>query len=64
MVKVILETASGRQADLFPESIPVREVLDELHADCESTAYAINGVRLDEEDLAFEDESDTPQAEE
>ena len=51
MVKVILETASGRQADLFPESIPVREVLDELHADCESTAYAINGVRLDEEDL-------------
>lgn len=51
MVKVILETASRRQVDLFPEHIPVREVLDELHADCESTVYATNGVRLDEEDL-------------
>lgn len=51
MVKVILETASGQQVDIFPEHIPIREVLDELHADCESTAYATNGVRLDEEDL-------------
>ncbi len=51
MVKVILETASRRLVDLFPEHISVREVLDELHADCESTVYATNGVRLDEEDL-------------
>lgn len=51
MVKVILETAAGRQVDIFPEHIPVREALDELHADCESGAYAVNGVRLDKEDL-------------
>ncbi len=51
MVKVILETASDRRVEIFPEHIPVREALDELHADCESNAYATNGVRLDEEDL-------------
>ncbi len=51
MVRVVLETPAGRQVDILPEHISVREALDELHADCESTVYATNGVRLDEEDL-------------
>ena len=51
MVKVILETASRRLVDLFPEHISVREALNQLREDCDISAYATNGVRLDEEDL-------------
>ena len=51
MVKVILETASRRLVDLFPEHVSLREALDQLREDCDISAYAVSGVRLDEEDL-------------
>ena len=51
MIKVILESAAGREADLFPECFRIREVLERLHVDPSETVNTVNGVLLGEEDL-------------
>ena len=51
MMKVILETETDRRVDLLPENMPVREALEQLHADPDSALFLANGRFLTEEDL-------------
>ena len=51
MIKVILAVPAGQEVKLIPEHTPIREMLGQFHADCESVAYLINGISLEAGDL-------------
>ena len=51
MVKVVLETETGRRTELMPECLRMRDVLDRFHADAQRV-HIVNGACLREEDMA------------
>ena len=51
MVKVFLTSAMGRESDLFPEHMALREVLDSFGVNDENSVYMVDGEVIREEDM-------------